>query len=56
MSKSTNVIFTFLIFAKKRPVRTKVIYTQTERQTDTHTHTNTETDKLIAMGELLHVA
>ena len=41
--------FLFFIFAKVRPVRTKVIHT--DRQT--HTHTHTETDKPIAIGEIL---
>ena len=38
MSKSANVSFTILIFAKVRPVRTKVAYT--DRQTDRHVHRN----------------
>ena len=45
MSKSTNVIFIFLIFAKVRAVQTK----------DTHTDTHTETDKPIAIGETLQI-
>ena len=38
--------FTFLIFAKMRPVITNVTYRQT------HTHTHTETDKGMAIGDI----
>ena len=46
ISKSTNVIFTFFIFAKVRPVRTIV----TDIQTDNYTYM--ETDKAMAIGEI----
>ena len=50
MSKMyTTSVFTFVIFAKVRPVRTKV--TDRHIHTDKHTHTHTETDKLI--GKIL---
>ena len=47
-SRSTNVIFYIFIFAKVRPVRTKV--TDTHRDRHTQTDTNTETDNIIAIN------
>ena len=44
---------TFLIFAKVRPVRTKL--TGTLADTHTHTHTHTDTDKPIAIVEILKI-
>ena len=46
ISKSTNVIFTWLIFAKIRPVVMAVTYTHT------YIHTQRETDKAMAIGEI----
>ena len=48
MPKSTNVIFTFIMFAKVRPMRTIVADINTHR----HTHTHTETDKPMTIGEI----
>ena len=52
ISKFTNIIFTFVIFAKVRPVRKKV----TDIHTHINKHTDTETDKPIAIGEILQIS
>ena len=50
ITKSTNVIFLlFFIFAKVLPMLPIVA----DRQK--HAHTQTDTDKLIAIGEILHI-
>ena len=51
MSKSTNNIFTFFIFAKVAYVRTIV----TDRRTYIYTHTDPETDRPMAIGEILQI-
>ena len=47
----------FFIFAKVRPVRTKVTdkHTHTHTQTNTHIHIHMETDKPITIGEILRI-
>ena len=49
--QNLQVFFTFLIFAKVRPVRKKV----EDTYTDTHTKTHTEKDKSRALDEILQI-